>query len=68
MRSASASYASEYAARLKVARVDNDIAVLKSRLQRTNPVDNQAEYNKMFARLLELETRRRALRSLAVGD
>ncbi len=68
LRSASASYASEYAARLKVARVDNDIAVLKSRLQRTNPVDNQAEYNKMFARLLELETRRRALRSLAVGD
>ena len=52
----------------KLTRLNSNEFVLKSRLQRTNPVDNQAEYNKMFARLLELETRRRALRSLAVGD
>ena len=44
------------------------IADLKSRLQRTNPVEEQANYNRMFAQLLELETRRRALEQHAVGS
>ena len=60
-------YAREYAARLRLARVVRDINDLKSRLQRTNPVDEQAAYNRMFAQLLELETRRRALEQQAIG-
>ncbi|MFZ2750617.1 MAG: DNA primase, partial [Propioniciclava sp.] len=63
-----ATYAREYAARLRLARVLREIGDLKSRLQRTNPVEEQASYNKMFAQLLELETRRRALQAMAVGD
>ncbi len=44
------------------------IADLKSRLQRTNPVDHATEYNKMFGELVALEQTRRALREQAVGD
>lgn len=61
-------YAREYAARLRLARVVRDIENLKSRLQRTNPVSEQASYNKMFAQLLEWETQRRALQAMAVGE
>ncbi len=61
-------YAREYAARLRLARVVRDINDLKSRLQRTSPVEEQANYNRMFAQLLELETRRRALEQHAVGS
>lgn len=60
-------YAREYAARLRLGRVLREIAVLKSRLQRTNPVEEQAVYNRMFAKLLDLETRRRALEAYALG-
>ena len=60
-------YAREYAARLRLGRVVRDIGALKSRLQRTNPVEEQASYNRMFAQLLELETRRRSLEALAIG-
>ena len=63
----SGAYAREYAARLRLARVVRDINDLKSRMQRTNPVDEQVAYNRMFAQLLELETRRRALEQHAVG-
>ncbi len=61
-------YVREYSARLRLARVVRDIANLKSRLQRTNPVEEQASYNRMFATLLELESRRRALQAEAVGE
>ena len=60
-------YAREYAARLRLGRVVREINDLKSRLQRTNPVDEQTAYNRMFAQLLELETRRRGLEQLAIG-
>jgi DNA primase len=43
------------------------IADLKSRLQRTNPVDQQADYNKMFGELVALEQHRRTLRERAIG-
>ena len=43
------------------------IADLKSRLQRTNPVDHAADYNRMFGELVALEQHRRNLRELAVG-
>ena len=43
------------------------IAELKSRLQRTNPVDQATEYNRMFGELVALEQHRRSLRELAMG-
>ena len=42
------------------------IADLKSRLQRTNPVEHQADYNKMFGELVALEQHRRTLRDQQV--
>ena len=44
------------------------ITALKSKLQRTNPVEDQTTYNRMFARLLELESRRRTLQAAAIGE
>ncbi|MFT3875256.1 MAG: DNA primase [Propioniciclava sp.] len=61
-------YAREYAARLRLGRVSREIGALKSRLQRTNPVEEQPSYNRMFAQLLELESRRRALQAYALGE
>ena len=40
---------------------------LKSRLQRTNPVEHAGEYNKMFGELVALEQHRRTLREKAIG-
>jgi DNA primase len=40
---------------------------LKSRLQRTNPVEHATDYNKMFGELVALESHRRTLRDRAVG-
>jgi DNA primase len=43
------------------------IAEVKSRLQRTNPVDQATEYNRMFGELVALEQHRRTLRELSMG-
>jgi DNA primase len=43
------------------------IAAVKSKLQRTNPVEHPGDYNKMFGELVALEQHRRRLRELAVG-
>ena len=43
------------------------IADVKSRLQRTNPVDQATEYNRMFGELVALEQHRRTLRELSMG-
>jgi DNA primase len=40
---------------------------VKSRLQRTNPVEQATEYNRMFGELVALEQHRRTLRDLAMG-
>ncbi|MDO9380662.1 MAG: DNA primase [Nocardioidaceae bacterium] len=40
---------------------------VKSRLQRTNPVDEATEYNRMFGELVALEAQRRALRERAIS-
>ena len=40
---------------------------LKSKLQRTNPVEQAAEYNRMFGELAALEQHRRTLRDRIVG-
>ncbi|MCW2844892.1 MAG: primase, partial [Nocardioides sp.] len=44
------------------------IAELKSRLQRTNPVEHPTEYNRMFGELAALEQHRRTLRDRTVAD
>ncbi len=43
------------------------IAEVKSRLQRTNPVEQATEYNRMFGELVALEQHRRTLRELRDG-
>lgn len=67
LRPASPAYAAEYVARLRLLSVVRRIADLKSRLQRTNPVDEKAAYNRMFAKLLELEKERHDLALVAAG-
>jgi DNA primase len=44
-----------------------EIAGVKARLQRMNPVTEQAGYNKMFGDLVGLEKRRKALLDRAAG-
>ena len=67
MRPASPTYAAEYVAKLKLLSVSRTIANLKSKWQRTNPVDDQPSYNRMFATLLEFEKQRRELTERAAG-
>ncbi len=67
LRPASPGYAAEYVAKLRLLSVAREIARLKSKLQRTNPVDDQVSYNRMFATLLELEKQRRELNEVAAG-
>ncbi|MDN5895707.1 MAG: toprim domain-containing protein, partial [Nocardioides sp.] len=43
------------------------IADLKSKLQRTNPVDQAGDYNRMFGELVALEQHRRKMREMAMG-
>ena len=43
------------------------IAEVKSRLQRINPVEQVAEYNRLFGELVALEAHRRSLRERAIG-
>ena len=44
------------------------IAAVKSKLQRTNPVEEAETYNRMFGELAALEAHRRALRDRIVGS
>jgi DNA primase len=48
-------------ARVEELAVSREIAKIKSRLQRMNPVTEQAEYNRMFGDLIGLEQRRKVL-------
>ncbi|HEY5359442.1 MAG TPA: DNA primase [Streptosporangiaceae bacterium] len=48
-------------ARVEELALSRDIARVKSRLQRMNPVTEQAEYNRMFGDLVALEQRRKVL-------
>jgi DNA primase len=53
--------------RLQELTAQRRIAEVKSRLQRTNPVEHTIEYNRMFGELTALEQHRRQLRDLALG-
>ena len=67
LREPSPAYAAEYAAGVRLAATARRIDDLKSRLQRTNPVENQRDYNRMFATLVELEAHRKELFARATG-
>ncbi|MGI3786221.1 MAG: DNA primase [Janthinobacterium lividum] len=56
-----------HTAGLQLLTVMRSIATLKSRLQRTNPVQAQQRYNAMFSELVVLEARRKALQTRSIG-
>ena len=56
-----------HTAGLQLLTVMRSIATLKSRLQRTNPVQAQQKYNAMFSELVVLEARRKALQTRSIG-
>jgi DNA primase len=60
-------YAAQHVHRLRELTALRRIADLKSRLQRTNPVDEATEYNQMFGELVALEQHRRDLRERALA-
>jgi DNA primase len=62
-----ARYADGVLAQVEELAISRQIAVVKSRLQRMNPVDEQAEYNRMFGDLVALEQRRKPLLERAAG-
>ncbi|MFM8446506.1 MAG: DNA primase [Actinomycetota bacterium] len=61
-------YVSSITARLNEVAHSRSIAEIKSSLQRLNPVENEKEYGEIFARLVEMESKRRSLRELAFGE
>ena len=61
-------YVASIVARLREVAISRSIADLKSKLQRLNPVENEAEYNASFSQLVALETTRRGLHELALGS
>ena len=67
MKEPDASYVAAHVYRLQELTVMRRIADLKSKLQRTNPVDQASEYNRMFGELVALEQHRRNLRERAIG-
>ena len=60
-------YVAAHVFRLQEITAMRRIAELKSRLQRTNPVERATEYNRMFGDLVALEQHRRTLREKAIG-
>jgi len=60
-------YVAAHVFRLQEITAMRRIAALKSRLQRTNPVERATEYNRMFGDLVALEQHRRTLREKAIG-
>jgi DNA primase len=61
-------YADVVLARVGELAAGRQIAAVKARLQRTNPVEDQAAYNRMFGELVALEQRRKALLNRATGS
>jgi len=60
-------YADIVLARVGELAVSREITAVKARLQRMNPVEEQAGYNRMFGDLVGLEKRRKALIDRAAG-
>lgn len=60
-------YVGSIVAGVRLALVDEQIAEIKSRLQRTNPVEEPDTYHELFGDLVPLEQYRIALREKAMG-
>jgi len=54
-------YADDVLSRIEELAVSRQIAVVKARLQRMNPVSDQSDYNRLFGDLVALEQRRKLL-------
>ncbi len=67
MRRPDPGYVAQHVYRLQELTAMRRIADVKSRLQRTNPVEESGEYNRMFGELVALEQHRRTLRERAMG-
>jgi DNA primase len=61
-------YAMSLLARIQELQLTREIAKLKSKLGRLNPVDHQEDYNRLFGDLVALEQQRRVLRERAIGS
>ena len=66
-REPDAKYAEVLLAQVGALAVSREINSVKARLQRMNPVEEQAGYNRMFGDLVGLEKRRKALLDRAAG-
>ena len=66
-REPDSAYVAAHVYRLQELTTLRRIATVKSRLQRTNPVEQAVDYHRMFGELVALEQHRRQLRELAVG-
>jgi DNA primase len=66
-REPDAKYAEVLLAQVGALAVSREITSVKARLQRMNPVEEQAGYNRMFGDLVGLEKRRKALLDRAAG-
>jgi DNA primase len=66
-REPDARYAEDLLARVGELAVGREINAVKARLQRTNPIEEQASYNRLFGDLMALEKRRRTLLDRAAG-
>jgi DNA primase len=66
-REPSTAYAAAHVYRLQEVTALRRISELKSRLQRTNPVEHPTDYNRMFGDLIALEAHARSLREKAIG-
>ena len=54
-------------AKLQLLTVMRKIAELKSRLQRTNPIEARQKYNQMFSELVRLEAKAKELHTRSIG-
>ena len=68
LREPDPAYALQHVLRLQELTALRRISQLKSKLQRTNPVEEATAYNRMFGELVALESHRRALRERAIGE
>ena len=66
-REPDARYADVLLAKVGELAISREITSVKARLQRMNPVEEQAGYNRMFGDLVGLEKRRKALLDRAAG-
>jgi DNA primase len=67
LKPADSDYAAAHVFRLQEVTTMRRINEVKSKLQRTNPVQQAADYNRMFGELVALEQHRRSLRERAIG-